>query len=103
MRAYWSLDGQPAFLISLWVRPDKNMFVVSVDSSGARALRTAEFQRRSLGQEHIGLILNVFDYDGDGWGETLMGHSGYEGFQLSLYHYRDSGLVSAVIELFWSC
>jgi hypothetical protein len=103
VRARWMLDKKEAFLMSAWIRPDKNMFLVSVDAGAAGMLRTAEFQRQSLRAEHQGLILNVFDYDGDGWGEILMERSGYESSQLALYKYTDSGLVPVGIELLWGC
>jgi hypothetical protein len=102
VRARWTLDKRVVFLMSAWIRPDKDMLLVSVDSQGG-LLRTAEFQRSSLGADYQGLILNVFDYDGDGWGEILMEQSGYESASLTLYKYTDSGLVPVGIELSWGC
>jgi hypothetical protein len=103
VRARWTLDKKDAFSVSAWIRPDKNMFLVSIDAGAAGMLRTAEFQGETLGAEHQGLILNVFDYDGDGWGEVLMERSGYESSRLALYKYTDSGLVPVGIELMWGC
>ena len=46
-------------------------------------LRMFEFQGR-VTPDHLGLVLNVIDRDGDGWGEILFLQAGYEGFSISL-------------------
>ena len=53
--------------------------------------------------EHLGLILNVFDRDHDGWGEVLLAQGGYESLRISLLKYSPSGLQPTEIEYAYGC
>jgi hypothetical protein len=48
-----------------------------------------EFQSERLGLDDLGVVLNVFDYDGDGWGEVLIGQRLYDGFDINLLGYSE--------------
>ena len=58
-----------------------------VDVSSARAMRGEEFQGDTMDDEHLGLVLNVLDTDGDGRAEILMMVAGYESLGLELFVY----------------
>ncbi len=90
VRAEWVLDKDVAFLLSAWVRPDRDMLIESVNDRPSLWLRMDEFQSERLGLDDLGILLNVFDYDGDGWGEVLMGQRAYEGYHMHLLEYSDS-------------
>lgn len=89
VRARWTLDGHTSFLMSAWVWPDRDMLVETVDSRPSEWLRMNEFQSERLGLNDLGIVLNVFDYDGDGWGEILIGQRRYEGFHMRLLKYLE--------------
>jgi hypothetical protein len=54
-------------------------------------------------QEQLGLVLNVFDRNHDGWGEVLMEQSGYESTNLTVLDYSSGGFQPAGIELSGGC
>ncbi len=89
VRAQWTLDDKTAFLMSAWVRPDRDMQLDSVNTYPSEWLRMNEFQSERLGLDDLGAILNVFDYDGDGWGEILINQRRYEGYQMILLEYSE--------------
>jgi hypothetical protein len=92
VRAQWRVNGKLGFAASIWARDDRQEFkIVEQDLKPARWLRMGEFQGE-LGLPRLGLILNVFDRDGDGWGEVLVAQEGYEGFSLQLLEYGPTGL-----------
>ena len=51
----------------------------------------------------MGLILNVFDRNHDGWGEVLIVQAGYEGEWLSLLEYSESGFQPTGIGYSYGC
>ena len=53
--------------------------------------------------EHLGLILNVFDRDHDGWGGVLLEQGGYESMHLSVLEYSPTGFQPAGIEYGFGC
>jgi hypothetical protein len=89
VRAQWTLDRDIAFLMSAWARPDRDMLLEAVSTRPSRWQRMNEFQSERLGLDDLGVILNVFDYDGDGWGEVLIGQRLYEGFHIHLLEYSE--------------
>jgi hypothetical protein len=104
VRARWTLDGETAFLMSAWVRPDHNMFVESVYRRPSEWMRMNEFQSERLGLNDLGFILNVFDYDGDGWGEILIAQRRPDGFDMHLLEYSERrGLVRTGIGYRYGC
>jgi hypothetical protein len=54
-------------------------------------------------REQLGLVLNVFDRNRDGWGEVLMEQSGYESTSLTVLDYSSGGFQPAGIELSGGC
>jgi hypothetical protein len=89
VRAQWTLDRETAFLMSAWARPDRDMLLEGVNTRPSRWLRLNEFQSERLGLDDLGVVLNVFDYDGDGWGEVLIGERLYDGFRIQLLEYSE--------------
>jgi hypothetical protein len=75
--------------MSAWARPDRDMLLEAVSTRPSRWLRMNEFQSERLGLDDLGVILNVFDYDGDGWGEVLIGQRLYDGFHIYLLEYSE--------------
>ncbi len=54
----------------LWTGGGRQSDVVQSDLRPAAWLRMWEFQSH-VAREHLGLIPNVLDRDGDGWGEVV--------------------------------
>ena len=79
VRAQLTLEGRSVFFISCWVDPESHR-VERVDfTPSSMWVRYWYFSLKNLP-----MILNVFDADGDGWGEVLMGSQGYEDFRMTL-------------------
>ena len=62
-----------------------------------------EFQYSNLGSPLLGLVLNLFDYDGDGNGEVMFFRKGYEGARMRLLEYTESGLQPTDISYSYGC
>ena len=75
--------------MSVWVWPQHDMLVESVYSRPSEWMRMNEFQSERLGFNDLGTLLNVFDYDGDGWGEVLLAQRREAGFRMHLLEYSD--------------
>ena len=84
VRARWVLDRETVFLMSAWIWPARDMLVESVYTRPSEWMRMSEFQSERLGFADLGILLNVFDYDGDGWGEVLVAQRRIEGFHMHL-------------------
>lgn len=103
VRALWTLDGVPVFLMTAWFHqwPQvSTLGLIWADARWSEALRTGEAPA-SLGDDlNFQTVLNVFDGDYDGWGELLI-HSYDVGpsaekdgsASIGLYLYTDQGLV----------
>lgn len=102
VRAEWAVGGRAAFGASLWLKGGDALSVVDQDLSTARWLRMFEFQGK-VSPELYGLVLNVFDRDGDGWGEVLMARGGYESNKLELIALTPGGFVSTGISYSYGC
>src|SRR4051812_4572506 len=102
VRAQWMVDGQQGFAASLWVRGEQTLELVETNLSPAHWLRMTEFNR-TLSREHLGLVLDVFDRDHDGWGEVLVAQGGYESMSLSLLEYSAGGFRPTGIEYAHGC
>ena len=83
VRAEWLVGTRQGFVASLWVRAGEPIEVLKTDVRPAAWVRMSEFQG-GVRPSHMGLILNVLDRDGDGWGEVLFASEGYEGRSISL-------------------
>jgi hypothetical protein len=97
VRARWTIDQKPAFLMSLWLRAGSTLAVEAVDAGEARVMRMSEFFDIELGLPELGTVVNVFDRKGDGHGELLIYRSGYEGYDIHLFRYTDAGPVPTEI------
>jgi hypothetical protein len=102
VRAEWAVNGRPAFGAALWIKGGDAPSIVDQDLSTARWLRMFEFQGK-LSPELYGLVLNVFDRDGDGWGEVLMARGGYESNRLELIALTPSGFTTTGISYAYGC
>ena len=83
VRAEWLVGTRQGFVASLWVRAGEPIEVLKTDVRQAAWVRSSLFQG-GVSPSHMGLILNVLDRDGDGWGEVLFAGEGYEGRSISL-------------------
>jgi hypothetical protein len=102
VRAEWAVGGRAAFGAALWVKGGDTLSIVDQDLSTARWLRMFEFQGK-VSPELYGLVLNVFDRDGDGWSEVLMARGGYESNKLELIALTPGGFVPTGISYSYGC
>ena len=102
VRAEWRVRGRQGFAASVWLRGGLPLEVLETNARPASWLRMFEFQG-SVAREHLGLVLNVVDRNGDGWGEVLMAQGGYESMSLSLVEYSASGFHPTGIEYAYGC
>jgi hypothetical protein len=102
VRAEWMVDGRQGFAASLWLRGEQPLRLVETSTRPASWLRMPEFDG-AIGREQMGLILNVFDRNHDGWGEVLIVQAGYEGEWLSLLEYSESGFQPTGIGYSYGC
>jgi hypothetical protein len=102
VRAEWAVGGRAAFGAALWVKGGDTLSIVDQDLSTARWLRMFEFQGK-VSPELYGLVLNVFDRDGDGWSEVLMARGGYESNKLELIALTPGGFISTGISYSYGC
>jgi hypothetical protein len=101
VRAYWMVGARQGFAASLWLR-GQALEMIWTNLRPASWLRMFEFQGK-VDNEQLGLVLNVFDQDGDGWGEILFAHGGYEAMTLQLLKYSASGLDPAGLDYAHGC
>jgi len=97
VRAEWTIDGKPAFLMSLWLRAKPALAVDHADAGWAGIMRMRELMDSQLDLETLGNVLNVFDLHHDGYGQVLIYSTGYEGYGISLYRFTDAGLTGTKI------
>ena len=102
VRAEWLVGTRQGFVASLWVRAGEPIEVLKTDVRQAAWVRSSLFQG-GVGPSHLGMILNVLDRDGDGWGEVLFAWEGYEGRSISLLEDSPAGFQSAAIDLRGGC
>ena len=102
VRAEWAVGGRAAFGAALWIKGGGHLTIVAQDLSTARWLRMVEFQGR-LSPELYGVVLNVFDRDGDGWSEVLVARGGSESNTLELIALTPSGFVPTGISYSYGC
>jgi hypothetical protein len=102
VRAEWAVRRRQGFAASLWLRGEQRVEVIQTNLRPASWLRSFEFQNR-VGREHLGLVLNSFDWDHDGWGEVLLAQGGYESMRISLLEYSPTGLQPTGIEYAYGC
>lgn len=95
IRAQWTVEQKPAFLMSAWVRTQPNPTVEAADSGSSDVIRIINGYAPNL--ESLGTVLNVFDRKSDGRGELLILSTGYEGFNIQLFRYTDAGPVGTGI------
>jgi hypothetical protein len=102
VRAEWTVGQRQGFAASLWLRGVQAVEVVETNLQPASWLRMFEFQGK-IAREHLGLVLNVFDRDRDGWGEVLLARGGYESMGLSLLEYSPTGFQPTGTEFSYGC
>src|SRR5579862_6169935 len=94
IRASWSVDGQPVFLLSDWIRAEPaSLFEEVADAGHSELLRT--FDGYAPDYSAVGEILNIFDLSGNGHGQVLILETGWEGFGVSLLRYTETGPLPA--------
>jgi len=97
VRSQLTLEEREVFFMSCWFNPEnlqaeRVKFRTSISEGGW-----------TFSLETLGMILNVFDRDGDGWGEVLIGTHGYESFRIRLIEYSESGFEDTGIEFSGGC
>jgi hypothetical protein len=102
VRAEWAVGQRQGFAASLWLRGEQPIEVIDTNLRPASWLRMSEFEGH-VAREHLGLILNVFDRNHDGWGEVLVARGGYESMRLSLLEYSPTGFQATGIEYGYGC
>ena len=91
VRASWVIDRRIVFLMSAWIRRGVRLNTEAVDSRPSTFMRTKLYEDTPFTREWLGLLLNVFDRDGDGWAEILTTSWGYESAAVELFEYSESG------------
>jgi len=102
VRAEWRVGSTPAFGAAVWITGGATLALGDVDLAPARWLTMFEFQG-AVAREHYGLVLNVFDRDGDGWSEILFARGGYEAMHLQVLELTPTGFVPAGIGYSFGC
>jgi len=102
VRAEWKVRGRQGFAASLWLRGEQQLEIIDTNVRPASWLRMWEFQGE-ISREHLGLVLDVFDHDHDGWGEVLFAQGGYEGLELSLLELSPTGFHPTGIGYSYGC
>ena len=101
VRAEWLVGTRQGFAGSLWLRGGDPLEVLQTDIGPAMSLNMS-FQGR-VHPSQMGLVLNVLDRDGDGWGEVLVAMEGYESRTISLFEYSPAGFGRPVVVLNGGC
>ena len=102
VRAEWLVQGRQGFAASMWLRTEPRVEIIETNVKPAAWLRMFEFQGR-IARENLGLVLNVFDRDRDGWGEILFLETGYESFGISLRRFSATGFVPTGVAYSGGC
>jgi len=102
VRAEWLVQGRQGFAASMWLRTEPRVEIIETNVKPATWLRMFEFQGR-ITRENLGLVLNVFDRDRDGWGEVLFLDAGYESFDVSLRRYSATGFMPTGVSYSGGC
>lgn len=75
--------------MSAWLRAQPQPIIETADAGQSEILRMSEGYAPDL--ETLGVILNVFDRNDDGYGEFLILRRGWESFGIQLLRYTESG------------
>jgi len=96
VRAWWRIDRNQVYAVVAWIRVSRTLTIDYTDASASRWMRFGEFRSQRLDNSNLGLVLSVFDLDGDGQAEILMSVTGYESRNLDLFVYPRSPESSPV-------
>ena len=104
VRARWFVDSTLGFAAGFWLRVNAGGGVEAdhQDLVAASWLRMP-LSRGRVHDASIGLVLNVFDLDGDGWAEILVAREGYESVTMKLRKYQPQGFVDGDLEALQGC
>src|SRR5262249_275110 len=102
VRAEWVIGQRQGFAASLWLRGEQPVAVIETNVRPAAWLRMFEFQG-VVAREHLGLVLNGFDRNHNGWGHGLLAQGGYESMTLSVLEYSATGFHPTGIEYGGGC
>ena len=101
VRAEWLAGGRQAFAAALWLRGD-DFAIVETNVGPASWLHMFEFQNK-IDRIHLGQVLNVLDRDGDGWGEIVFAHGGYESLAIEVREYSRKGFLPPEVSFTAGC
>lgn len=94
VRAEWIVGWRHGLAGSLWLRGSDPLEVLEATAAWGMS-RPMSFDD-NVHPFEMGLILNVLDRDGDGWGEVLLSMDGYESRTISLLEYSPAGFQRAI-------
>jgi hypothetical protein len=97
----WMVDQQRALLMNVWLRVGQEVtreplaegFTVPIWMSAADGKFPAD---EDVDFGGLGSVVNVFDR-ADGYGDVLIFFQGYEGYNIHLFRYTDSGLTATAV------
>jgi hypothetical protein len=92
IRARWTLAGVNAFLMTVWLRADEPLRLLSADTHWSSALRNGVGLPLNADLDFQS-VLNEFDADRDGWAELLVHSTDGNSSSIALYLYTDLGPV----------
>jgi hypothetical protein len=101
IRAEWMVGNRQGFAATMWGRGRQQMEVLETNAGPASRMRMSLFPR--VYPAHMGFILNVFDSDGDGWGEVLFAVDGYESKTVTLLEYSPTGFTKTGVKFAGGC
>lgn len=102
VRAEWLVGNRQGFAMTMWARGGRQFQVLELDTGSARWMRSSLYPA-GVNRENLGLILNVFDRDRDGWGEVLFAQQGYESSVIRLFEYSETGFMPTGVEFSGGC
>jgi hypothetical protein len=105
VRARWFVGTRLGFAAAVWLRDrgdDGPFEIVEQTLDAASWLRMSLF-RYGIHDSHLGLVLNVLDSDGDGWGEILFAREGYESVEIGAREFSPAGFVDGGPTLSQGC
>jgi hypothetical protein len=102
VRARWTVDEAPAFLLWAIVRPGTLPVVEQVDVTASRWLRTSEWgDTDTLSYELIDHVVGVFAFGGETW--LLLFEPGLESYAYTLYRYAGGRIEPAGVQYATGC
>ncbi len=102
VRAKWTLDDVPAFLMSAIVRPGRQPVIEYSDPPAARFMRYPEFgDHDSISLESVPQLVNVFRFGTEVY--LLLEEPGLESRAWTAYRYEHGNLIPVGVQYSFGC